>query len=527
LRDPGDKGEPAVTGRDPRCGRVISGRYRIERPIARGGMGRVYLATQLQLGRPVAVKILNPEFQKSDPQFARRFCLEASISARLAHPNVVTVHDYGESEDGELFMAMELLKGRTLSSLIQSEAPLPPARIIHVALQIARALRDAHDKGVIHRDLKPGNVMLIEAGDDLDFVKVLDFGLVKLFVPEGQAVGLEGDGVELTRAGTLLGSPRYMSPEQIRGLSLDPRTDLYSLGVILFTMAAGKPPFTGTSSVDLIYKHVHHPVPALHEVAPGVDCPPELERIITRCLQKRRDDRYASMAEVIGALKEARYSITGASERPPPETGRIQPSHEIQRAVELERAAPVELDDPTQSEQAEVNAEVNQALERAASSSRAREAAFQDVMSVQPAAVAPRGSRALAALAALGVGLALAMAGLMIADRTRRAAPVANPPPVAAPVPAPPALAPEVSAPEPAPPPVSPAVPPAEVEEALPEEELAPEGDPPAGAEPRKRRSTKPRRATRVEAAAPQETPTTPPAAPAGRKAQRYRSNPY
>jgi serine/threonine-protein kinase len=312
--------------KDPRVGTTLSGRYRLEKAIAKGGMGRVYLATQLQLGRSVAVKILNPEFRDTDPQFVRRFSIEASICARLAHPNVVTVHDYGESETGELFMAMELLRGKTLSAAVQKEAPFAPARTIHIALQVARALREAHVLGIIHRDLKPGNIMLVEAGDDADFVKVLDFGLVKLIAPEsGEAPGPAPDDVDLTRQGTLLGSPRYMSPEQIRGEVLDPRTDIYSFGIILFQMAAGRPPFTGSGSVDLIYKHIHEKPPRVSDVAHG-DCPPELEDLIAQCLEKDRALRFASMADVITALKQARSSITGIIERPPTDTGPLRRS---------------------------------------------------------------------------------------------------------------------------------------------------------------------------------------------------------
>jgi serine/threonine protein kinase len=294
--------------KDPRVGTTLSGRYRLEKAIAKGGMGRVYLATQLQLGRSVAVKILNPEFRDTDPQFVRRFSIEASICARLAHPNVVTVHDYGESETGELFMAMELLRGKTLSAAVQKEAPFAPARTIHIALQVARALREAHVLGIIHRDLKPGNIMLVEAGDDADFVKVLDFGLVKLIAPEsGEAPAPAPDDVDLTRQGTLLGSPRYMSPEQIRGEVLDPRTDIYSFGIILFQMAAGRPPFTGSGSVDLIYKHIHEKPPRVSDVAHG-DCPPELEDLIAQCsgegpsptlrFDGRRDHRAQAGAEL-------------------------------------------------------------------------------------------------------------------------------------------------------------------------------------------------------------------------------------
>ncbi len=299
--------------RDTRVGQLLAGRYRVERLIAKGGMGRVYLATQLPLERSVAVKVLNADFRETDPQFVKRFCLEASISARLSHPNVITIHDYGEAESGELFMAMEYLDGRPLSRCISRDGPFPPERTLHVAHQICRALREAHSRGVIHRDLKPGNVMLVASSEDPDFVKVLDFGLVKLFEDETTKAQRElAHDQNLTRAGTLLGSPRYMSPEQIRGDDLDPRTDVYSLGVILFQLVVGKPPFSGKTSVDVIYKHMNHKVPSLH--GPGsAECPPALEAIIQRCLEKDRDKRYASMSEVIDALKDAQRIITGYS----------------------------------------------------------------------------------------------------------------------------------------------------------------------------------------------------------------------
>lgn len=333
---------------DPRLGQVLLGRYRLEKAIAKGGMGKVYRGTQLKLNRPIAVKVLNREFKETDPQFVRRFCLEAEISARISHPNVVTVHDYGETEDGELFIVMEYLRGRTLAQLIQTEAPFPAARIIRVGLQLARALREAHAQGIIHRDMKPGNVMLLDGGDEPDFAKVLDFGLVKRFTPEGRPAGLSaaaGEDFELTCAGTLLGSPRYMSPEQIKGEVLDPRTDVYSLGIILFQMAAGRPPFTGAGNVDLIYKHVHEPVPSIASVSNGVDCPPELEHIIRHALEKDRDRRYASMSELIEDLKRARDSITGAGPRQPAQVELAQVELAVQ--TELLPALTDELTSPS------------------------------------------------------------------------------------------------------------------------------------------------------------------------------------
>ena len=307
--------------RDRRIGAVLSGRYRLEKLIGKGGMGRVYLATQFPLNRAVAVKILNPEFQRKDPQFVRRFFLEAATAARLSHQNTITVFDYGETERKELYIAMEYLKGRPLSRALSTDGPFSAERALHVGKQIVRALREAHAKGIIHRDLKPGNIMLLEEGDDADYAKVLDFGLVKLFHPPGEepSSGLDvltpapPDVGELTRAGMFLGSPKYMSPEQIQGTDLDPRTDIYSLGVIFYQTLTGRPPFRGSTSVEIIYKHVNQPVPPIHEINPEADCPPELEGLVMRCLAKNRDDRYASMSDLLVAIKEVSRIVIGVS----------------------------------------------------------------------------------------------------------------------------------------------------------------------------------------------------------------------
>lgn len=328
---------------DEHDGKVFGGKYRVEKLIAKGGMGRVYRATQFPLERPVAIKILNREFQKTDPQFVRRFFLEASTAAKLNHPHTITIFDYGEADSGELYIAMELLKGRPLSKVISSEGPFTPERALKISIQICRALREAHAMGIIHRDLKPGNVFLLEDGDEPDYAKVLDFGLVKLFRPESeskqQEAGILGEGdPELTRTGTLLGSPKYMSPEQIQGHPLDPRTDIYSFGVILFQMIAGKAPFTGATGVDVIYKHVHLPLPAISDVAPEVETPAVMEAIIQRCLKKQREDRYASMEELVSALKEAARMITSGILSPDSVAEPASPLVEDARRVAKARA---------------------------------------------------------------------------------------------------------------------------------------------------------------------------------------------
>src|SRR5688572_10611153 len=226
---------PPTQGPDPLIGRTINERYRIVGTIARGGMGKVYRAEQQPLGRLVALKVLNPNYTgDNDPEFHKRFFLEASIASKLTHPNTVTIFDYGKTDDEVFYIAMELLEGRTLHRALREEGPFPPDRAMHIARQVCRSLREAHTLGVIHRDLKPANVYLVQHGDENDFVKVLDFGLVK---------NLDEKGEELTQTGLFMGSPKYMSPEQIRGERVDSRVDVYALGVMMYEMLTGKVPF--------------------------------------------------------------------------------------------------------------------------------------------------------------------------------------------------------------------------------------------------------------------------------------------
>jgi serine/threonine protein kinase len=305
---------------EDQSGTYINDRYRIEKEIARGGMGRVFLATQLPLGRPVAIKVLRSEFSEGDPKFPKRFFLEASVSSQLVHPNIITIHDYGETDHGDLFMAMEFLDGVSLSQHIKKHAPLHEELVLHIALQIARAVRVAHKRNVIHRDLKPGNVMVVPRGEDEHFIKVLDFGLVKMLdsaepkptpAENSRELDLDDDShpVNLTKAGVLLGSPRYMSPEQIRGEVLDPRTDIYSLGIILFQMITGRSPFMGKTSIDVIYQHIHSEIPMIT----GVPCSEALETITRTCLAKDRRQRFGSMSEVIDDLKAVQEQVFGRS----------------------------------------------------------------------------------------------------------------------------------------------------------------------------------------------------------------------
>src|SRR5437899_7729949 len=300
---------------DPLLGRVLNDRYTIVSALGHGGMGRVYKALQAPLDRVVALKVLGAGHDR-DPNFYKRFFLEASVTARLTHPNTITLYDYGRTEDGIFFIAMEFLDGRTLSQAMQQEGPLAQERVIHVAQQICRSLREAHALGIIHRDLKPANVMLLRQHDDHDFVKVLDFGLVKFFH------GDNPDG-EITNAGTFMGSPHYIAPEQARNQSPDQRCDLYSLGVLLYHMITGKVPFTASAPVDIILKHLHEKPGPPKDLNPQLDLQPELEAIVLRCMAKERADRFQSMDELLGSLKLVRQQLTGAAgafSAPPPVT---------------------------------------------------------------------------------------------------------------------------------------------------------------------------------------------------------------
>ncbi len=284
------------TGPDPLLGRTINGRYKIVSLVARGGMGKVYKAEQQPLGRICALKVLNPRYEGDrDPEFGKRFFLEAATAAKLTHPNTVTIFDYGSSDEGDIFyIAMEYIEGKTLHRVLREETTISEARVSHVARQICRSLREAHEIGVVHRDLKPGNILLTNRGDENDVVKVLDFGLVK---------DVTGDAEDLTQQGLFMGSPKYMAPEQITGGEISARTDIYSLGVMVYEMMTGKVPFDRGASVNTLMAHVNDVPPPLADINPKIQISPQLESIIYRCLEKDAAKRFASMNELLAALK--------------------------------------------------------------------------------------------------------------------------------------------------------------------------------------------------------------------------------
>jgi serine/threonine-protein kinase len=255
---------------------VLNGRYELHRRVGRGGMAEVYLARDRLLDRLVAIKILFPEYA-TDPSFVARFRREAQAAANLNHPNIVGVYDWGK-ERGTYYIVMEYVDGRTVSEILRAEGPIEPKRAAAIAADVAAALGFAHRKGVVHRDVKPGNVLITASGE----VKVADFGIARALTSKGEE--------DLTQAGSVMGTATYFSPEQAQGKQVDPRSDLYSLGVVLYEMASGRPPFHAESPVAIAYKHVQEPLPPLHERVP--DIPPAYEAIATRALAKDPDDRY-------------------------------------------------------------------------------------------------------------------------------------------------------------------------------------------------------------------------------------------
>ncbi len=291
--------EPAVSdaaGSAPAttAGRLLHNRYRLVEPMARGGMAEVWEGVDEVLARPVALKVLHPHLA-ADESFRERFRREAISAARLAHPNVVATFDTGEDE-GTAFIVMELIKGRTLRQLLQEQGPLPPAVVAALGIQIAEALQHAHDAGLVHRDVKPANVLVCdpetEGADRIPRVKVADFGIAR---------AATRDGADLTQPGALLGTAKYLSPEQIEGNPPDARSDVYALGVVLYELLTGRPPFTAETELATAVAHLHQDPLRPRQVLAGI--PRALDAVVTKAMAKDPSDRYQSAAELGYALR--------------------------------------------------------------------------------------------------------------------------------------------------------------------------------------------------------------------------------
>lgn len=289
-----------MSGPDPFIGReVLGGQFRILQKIGSGGMGSVYKSLQPSMNRLVAVKILHPKLTNRK-DLVSRFRREASAMSHLAHPNTVKVFNYGELEDGSLYIAMEFLAGRSLHQTVRKEGPLSYERALPILIQVCGALEEAHRKGIIHRDLKPENIFLCtDPAGFGDYAKVLDFGLAKVTERE-----MKPGSLVLTQEGMVFGTPEFMSPEQAQGKTLDARSDIYSLAVILYETLTGKLPFQAKTPMEYIQHHVGSVPVDLNERVPGLTFPPQLAVIINKALQKNPDARFQSAAEFGAALQQ-------------------------------------------------------------------------------------------------------------------------------------------------------------------------------------------------------------------------------
>jgi serine/threonine-protein kinase len=285
--------------KDPFIGReILGGQFQIVEKIGTGGMGSVYKASQPAMNRMVAIKILHPKLA-GRKDLTSRFRREARAMSQLSHPNTVKVFMYGElEEDGSLYIVMELLEGRNLNQTVRKEGAMPPERAIPVLIQVCGALQEAHDLGIVHRDLKPENIFLSRQGGLHDFPKVLDFGLAK--VTERQ---MQPGSLILTQEGMVFGTPEFMSPEQAQGKTLDARSDIYSLAVILYEVLTGKLPFSARTPMEYIQKHVMEPIIPLGQRVPELKFPKGLEQALEKALAKRPEDRYQTAAAFAEALR--------------------------------------------------------------------------------------------------------------------------------------------------------------------------------------------------------------------------------
>jgi len=278
--------------REPVPGEILGGNYLLEKELGRGGFGVVFKARHIEIERPVAIKVLLATYAMKDPRAKDRFKREATIAASLDYPNSLRIFDYGQTDEGVFYIVMEFLQGTDLGKVLQREGKLPIPRAIHIIRQVLHALMEAHARGIVHRDIKPDNVMLVSLAYDDDHVKVMDFGIAKM---------VDSGGEEITQHGITLGTPRYMPIEQLRGEHLGPATDLYAVGLVLYEMLVGAPAFQGDTAVDTAVAVMQGgPV----EVPADAPVPEPLRKLIGKACARHQEDRFQSARAFLEALNE-------------------------------------------------------------------------------------------------------------------------------------------------------------------------------------------------------------------------------
>jgi serine/threonine-protein kinase len=283
---------------DPLVGAVVSDRYRIVRKVGEGGMGAVYQAEHAVIGKRVALKVLFADLSRR-PELVARFLQEAKSASRIGHENVIDISDFGQTAEGLVYIAMEFLDGQDLGRVLRTERTVPWARTRPILMQIAKGLRAAHAQGIIHRDMKPENIYLVQREGRPDFVKVLDFGIAKVVSAD------VNDGPRLTQTGMIFGTPEYMSPEQAQGQPPDHRVDVYAVGCIMYHMLTGTVPFQADSFMGILTKHLLEPVVPPRRRRPDLEIPADVEAICLRALEKDREKRWPDMDAFYRALGQA------------------------------------------------------------------------------------------------------------------------------------------------------------------------------------------------------------------------------
>ncbi len=427
---------PPVPVEDPLIGKVVSERYRVIAKLGEGGMGAVYLAEHVFIEKKVALKVLSPELSRR-ADLAARFLQEAKSASKIGHENVIDISDFGQSPEGFVYIAMEYLAGGDLGAAVRDHGPMAWPRAKHIFLQICKALRAAHQQGIVHRDMKPENIFLIQREGRPDFVKLLDFGIAKV-------MGMGDNVPRLTRTGMIFGTPEYMAPEQAEGKDADHRVDVYAAGCVLYHLVSGQTPFAADSFMAMLTKHILEEPVAPSVRRPDLGIAPEVDAVVLRALEKERDKRFQSMTDMMEAVAAIGPRLSSA-------TGIAVP------AVQTARSATREMGGGEA-----VGIKVITTSQRVSSTEMLNRSSVADAVAESEEWRPRPAAKTSGKLILIGVGLAVGVAAALFFAMADRKAPSVSAKPVSSQstgVAAPPAPAPT---PAPPPPPASTSAPAAE-----------------------------------------------------------------